>query len=142
MVGTVVQVLIAEQSSPALLTVTLPGFLARAVLTSWILDTLGTETALPPHSAFAFVGFVTESLTFGTAGETDRFGAILTRPAIEADFLPSLVTAVMAKVVVTWCTEGRTSGTVVVLITHYTILVLQLGPVRLMDKVAPFWSLL
>ena len=40
--------LIAEESTPTLVAVALPGFLARSVLTSWISDALITQWSCPP----------------------------------------------------------------------------------------------
>ena len=40
--------LIAEESTPTLVAVALPGFLARSVLTSWISDALITQRSCPP----------------------------------------------------------------------------------------------
>lgn len=43
--------LIAEEPSPALLAVTLPGLLAGAVETARVADTVVTVTATEPHAA-------------------------------------------------------------------------------------------
>lgn len=55
-VGAEVQVLVAEQAAPALLTVALPGQLAGAVFTGWVFLTLVTERTLPAVSADTLSG--------------------------------------------------------------------------------------
>lgn len=50
-VGAVVQVLVAEEAPPALLTVTLPWLAACPVETAWVADAFIAGRALPAHAA-------------------------------------------------------------------------------------------
>lgn len=49
-VGAVVEVLVAEEAPPALLTVTLPRLAARSVEAAWVADAFITGGALPAHA--------------------------------------------------------------------------------------------
>ena len=49
-VGAVVEVLVAEEAPPALLTVTLPRLAARPVEAAWVADALAAGGALPAHA--------------------------------------------------------------------------------------------
>lgn len=53
MIRAIVEILVAEQSAPALVARALPGFLAATVKAAWISDTLITQRTLPAVVASA-----------------------------------------------------------------------------------------
>ena len=71
MVGAEVEVLVTEQSSPALLAVALPRLAAGAVHTVWVANALITGGALPAQSAFTLSRLVTIPMALATARRTD-----------------------------------------------------------------------
>lgn len=80
-VGAVVQVLVAEEASPTLLTVALPRLLAGAMETARVPDAVVTITPTEAHSTLAFSRLLTETMFIVTAWQADRFCAVLSFPA-------------------------------------------------------------
>lgn len=72
-VGAVVEVLVAEQSSPALFTVALPRLATGAMQAARIADTLVTEGSLPPEAALALAWGLTITMLLIAARRADGF---------------------------------------------------------------------
>lgn len=71
MVGAVVQVLVAEQATPAFLAGAFKWLRARSVQTAGVSHTLITEPTLPSHTTFAFPGHLAETMRLAAAWQTD-----------------------------------------------------------------------
>lgn len=135
--GAVVQVLVAEEAPPALLTVALPGLLAGAVETAGVADTLVTVPALPTHPALALPWLVTKPVLLVAPRQADWFSAILAFPARVADLLPSLPAGEVAKGVVSGATEDGAALPVVMLITHEAVGILEVGSAAAVQVLRP-----
>lgn len=72
-VGAVVEVLVTEQSSPALFTVALPRLAAGAMQAARIADALVTEGSLPPEAALALAWGLTITVLLIAARRADGF---------------------------------------------------------------------
>ena len=70
-VGTEVQVLVAEEATPTFLAIALPWLVAGAVQAAWVALALITEGALPPEAALALSGGVTITVLFAAARQAD-----------------------------------------------------------------------
>lgn len=103
--GAVVEILIAEESTPPFLAVALPGLLAGAMQAARVSDALVTIAPLPAHSAFAFSGPVTKSVLLVAAGQTDCLSAVLALPALITLLLAALPAGEVPKCVVPGAAE-------------------------------------
>lgn len=83
MVCAKVQILVTEQSTPALFTVTLPWQVTGAVFTGWICFTLCAEFTLPSFSAYTLSRFGAIAIRLTASLQTDRFFAVFPLPARE-----------------------------------------------------------
>lgn len=68
--------------------------------------------------------------------------AVSALPTVQTHLFTSLIAPIVTELVITWFTEDRTSGSVVVEVTYHAVLVFQLGLVGVMDKVTPLRTLL
>lgn len=140
MVGTVVQVLIAEEATPALLTGALKRLRAGSMQTTWISHTLIAKATLPSHAALTFSGHFTETVRLTASRKTDWFSAILALPASQAEAPSFIVTDVMAKGVISRTAVIRTAVAIIMLITGDMIGVAQftlLAQVNVLRPVLP-----
>lgn len=83
-VGAVVEILVTEQASPALMTVTFPRDAAGAMATAIVGDTFIAEATLPAWAADALGRLAAVAVLFVTARKTDRMIAVLPGPAGQA----------------------------------------------------------
>lgn len=122
-VGAVVEVLVAEEAAPALLAIALPGFLAHTVQAAGVTDALIAEPPLPTNATYAFSWPSTVSIFIVATQQANRFGAVITLPAGQADSLAGLVAGVVAKVVVSGSAVDRTALAVVKLAANHMVAV-------------------
>lgn len=96
-VGAVIEVLVAEQTTPAIFTIATPGVGARAVGAVGVTTTLVTELALPATHTLAFVWLIAVSVLLMTTRQTNSFSTIISSPSRQA--LPGAIrhTLVMAE---------------------------------------------
>lgn len=78
----VVQIFIAKEAAPVLLTSALPGHNTGPVQAAWVRQTLVTELALPTVVALAFSRHRTASVNQITALLADCCPAVLSHPAV------------------------------------------------------------
>lgn len=78
-----IQILVTEQSTPALFTVALPWLLTGAVFTGWIFPALCAKFSLPSFSAHTLSRFGAIAIRLTASLQTDRFFAVLPLPARE-----------------------------------------------------------
>lgn len=123
--ATVVQVFVTEQATPVGLTVTVPGLHTAAMHAARVGDTLVTELALPAVAAPALPRHSASPVEQITSLFTHGFFAFFAHPAIHAGLVAVLVAGIVAKEVVAGPAELVAGGTVVVLITAYSDLQLQ-----------------
>lgn len=83
-VGAVVEVLVTEQTSPALITGTLPGGAAGAMTTAIVGDTFIAQAALPTWTAETLCWLAAIAILFMTARKTDRLIAVFPSPTGQA----------------------------------------------------------
>lgn len=83
-VGAVIEILVTEQTSPALIAGTLPGDAAGAMTTAIVGDTFIAQTALPTWAAEALRWLAAVAILFMTARKTDRLIAIFSSPTRQA----------------------------------------------------------
>lgn len=69
--GAVVEVLVAEEPTPALLAVALPGLGTGAMEAAGVADALVAEGALPADTALAFARPLAEPVAVAAAGQTN-----------------------------------------------------------------------
>lgn len=98
--ATVVQIFVAEQSSPVDVAHTLPRLSAASVHTAGERHTLITQRALPAIMAFAFSRCSTGAVGLMTPLPAHRFFALWPRPAINADLGAAGVTVEVAEEVI------------------------------------------
>lgn len=139
-VSAVVEILVAEESSPAFLTVALPGLLAGPVEAAWVTNALIAVAPFESHSALALPGFLAEPVLFITSWQTNGFSAVLSLPPGVAHDLPALSTGEVAEGVISRPAEHRTAVPVVVLIAHEAIGILEFGPSSSVQVLGPFLS--
>lgn len=140
MVCTVVQILVAEEPTPSLLAVTLPGLLAGAMEAAWVTDTVITVTPTEANATLALSRFITEAMFFITARKTDWFSAVLSLPARVADDLPTLAAGKVAESIIPGPAEDGAAITVVVLITQEAVGVSQLSSPGCLHILEPLFS--
>lgn len=136
-VGAVVQVLVAEKATPAFLAVALPWLLTGTMKAAWVSDALITVSPLPAHSAFAFPRLVAKAVLLVTSRQTNRLSAVLAFPAWVADFLATLSTGEVTKGIVPGAAEDRAAFSIVVLITHKTVGVLEVSAAAAVQVLGP-----
>lgn len=100
MVGAVVEILVTEQASPALITSALPGGAAGAMATAIVGDAFVAQAALPARAADALCRLAAVAVLFMTARKTDRLFAVLPSPAGQARQAAIWLTHVVAEVVI------------------------------------------
>lgn len=122
-VGAVVEVLVAEEAAPALLAIALPGFLAHTVQAAGVTDALIAEPPLPTNATYAFSRPSTVSIFIVATQQANRFRAVITLPAGQADSLAGLIAGVVAKVVVSGSAVDRTALAVVKLAANHMVAV-------------------
>lgn len=136
----VVKILVTEKASPTLLAVALPWLLAGTVQTSGITDAVIAVLSAKSHSAFAFTGFVTKSVVFITACQTDWFSAVLSFPSGVADDFSALPAGKVTECVVAWAAEHRAALAVVMLIADESVRVLEFCPPTNLKILRPFFT--
>lgn len=139
-VGAVVQVLVAEKATPAFLAVALPRLLTGTMKAAWVSDALITISPLPTHSAFAFPRFVAKAVLLIASRQTNRLSAVLAFPAWVADFLATLSASEVTKGIVPGAAEDRAAFSVVVLIAHEAIGVLEVSTAAAVQVLRPLFT--
>lgn len=124
-VGAVVQVLVTEESSPALPTIALPGLRACAVQTSGVPNARVAEVAFVSSPTLALARLVTEPVVWVAAGQTHSLIAVVAFPSLHADFLSVLVADIVPERVIPGSAVVDTPRSVVVLPTLHFVRVLQ-----------------
>lgn len=100
MVGAIVEILVTEEASPALITGALPRDAAGAMATAIVGDAFVAEAALPAWAADALRWLATVAILFMTARKTDRLFAVLPSPAGQAGQAAIWLAHVVAEVVI------------------------------------------
>lgn len=83
-VSAVIEILVTEQTSPALFTGALPGGAAGAMATAVVGDTFIAQAALPPWTAEALCWLAAVAILFVTARKTDRLITVFPSPTGQA----------------------------------------------------------
>lgn len=125
MVGAEIEILIAKETSPAFVTVTLPWLLAGAMETARIHDALVTVRTFPTNVTLAFIGFLAATSIRVASHSANWFEAIVfgALPSVEADKVASGTAIVMAEAIVSGLAPLATSLTIVMGLTSDPILV-------------------
>lgn len=138
--GAVVQVLIAEKTTPAFLAVALPRLLTGTMKAAWVSDAFITISPLPAHSAFAFPRLVAKAVLLITSRQTNRLSAVLAFPARVADFLSTFPTGEVTKGIIPGAAEDRAAFSIVVLVAHKAIGVLEVGAAATVQVLGPLFT--
>lgn len=112
--ATVVQIFVAQQSSPVDIADALPRLGAAAVHTAGKRHTLVTQSTLPAIMTLAFSRHSTGAVGLMTALPAHRFFALWSRPAVHADLGAAGVTAEVTKEVIAGPAELVAERSVVV----------------------------
>lgn len=123
----VVQIFIAQEAAPVLLTSALPGHNTGPMQTTRIRKTLVTELPLPAVVALAFSRHRTASMNQITALLADRCPTVLSHPAVKTHNISRWIAAVMAEIVISWATLFVALTPIVILITSDPNAVLNVG---------------
>lgn len=124
---TVIQIFVAELSTPVGLTEALPGFIARAVDTSWVWDALIAVQALPTILAPAVTWELAGTMLGTAALSANGFVTLWTHPAFHAGFVAILVTGIVSKEVISRPTELIAAKAIIVVITGHSDLILKVS---------------
>lgn len=122
MIGAEVEVLVAEETTPALFAHALVAIDARAVHTAGISLALVAELTFPAGLTAAFVGLLTMTMLNITSRQTDWFGTIFTVPAVVADVIAARRAGVVSEAIITRPAEGLAAFPIVVVIAGSAIL--------------------
>lgn len=115
-VRAVIQILVAEDSSPAFFAGALPRLFTGTMFTGRMEFTHITKEALPALSAFAFSRHSAVSISLIASIKTDWFLAVFSLPSRETGYLTVRLAGVVAKMVVSRCAYFGTSIPVVIFI--------------------------
>jgi len=118
------------------------------MLASRVPDTIVAEGSLPTIPALAFTGSVAVTVFIVASGHTNGFCAVVSGlgvvgillPSVQADFVAIVITSVMSKLVISWAAQSVTIFTVIMIRTHDTVLVFQLGIQFLVHSMSPVGS--
>lgn len=124
---TVIEIFVAELTTPVGLTEALPGLHAGTMHTAWVGDALVTVQSLPAILATAVTWLFARSMHGTTALSANSCVAVSAHPAFHASFVAVLVTGIVSKEVISWSAELVASKTIVVLITNHTNLILKVS---------------
>lgn len=124
---TVVQIFVAEEAAPVLLTVTLPRLGAGAVDTAGIRQALVTLRALPAVITLALSWYTARPVESRASGFADSSFAGVSGPSLSTLPFPVLVTDVMSEVVVSGPTHIVALWAVVVFVAANPDGVLEAG---------------
>lgn len=127
MCPTVIEIFVAELTTPVGLAETLPGFCAGAVDTARVGDALVTVDALPAILATAITREFARPMRGTTTLPANSYVAIRARPAFHAGFVAILVTGIVSKEIISRSTELVAAKAIVVVITGHTDLILKMG---------------
>lgn len=133
----VIQIFVAELSTPVGLTEALPGFIARAMDTTRVRDALITVQALPTILAPAVTWELARTMLGTTALPAYSFVTLRTHPAFHAGFVAILVTGIVSKEVISRPTELIAAKAIVVVITGHSDLILKVGNPRILSQCLP-----
>lgn len=134
---TIIQVLVAKQTAPSFLTVTLPRLLTCSMKAPWIMNALITVTSLPSHPAFAFPRFLAQSVLFVAARKADRFIAVGPLPARVTHLFPLFAAAEVAEGIISGAAEDGAALPVVMLVADEAVRVFEFCPGANMDILRP-----
>lgn len=113
-VSAVIEILVTEQTSPALVTGTLPGDAAGAVATAIVGDTFVAQAALPTWTAEALCWLAAVAVLFMTARKTDRLITVFPRPTRQAGQAAVWLAHVVSEEVIALLAQAGTVVSIVV----------------------------
>lgn len=134
---TVIEIFVTELATPVGLTEALPGFVAGAMDTSRVGDTLVTVQALPAILAPAITWEFARPVLGTTALATDSSVALGAHPAFHACLVAILVTGIVAEEVISGPAEFVAAEAIVVVVAGHTDLVLKVGHPRVLLERLP-----
>lgn len=124
-VRAIVQILIAEHSTPAFVAIAIVGFVAGAVVASGVTFALGAKRSLPPFAAFALVGHGAIPVFFGATSLANSNIAVFASPPLVADFFAFFTAREVAVTVIAGLTPVHALGTEVIMLTDESVAVLE-----------------
>lgn len=110
----VVEILVTKQTSPALLTGTLPGDAAGAMATAIVGDTFIAQATLPARTADALIWLAAVTILLVTARKAYRLITVLPSPARQAGQAAVWLALIVSEVVIALLAQARTAISIVV----------------------------